>query len=627
MWREAYALLRERADRARELVRAAAAMDLPALPFHPRGVRTVITTGVGSSAAHATLLAHLLAVEVGLPARFVPAGAFIAPRPATDRDVLVVFSQGLSPNARLALAAPEAWGSVVLVTAVGTGDAGAGADKLAARAAVERAGGVCVEQPGGTEYGTLLRMAGPLAGYAIAFRLAEAIGRGAGIAVDAIMLDAEAICARMRAAAARVVTLGPHDDPFVGRIVFLASGGYGVLAGNLALKVQEALLEPAPLVSDLIEFAHGPFQALYERDATFLLLQRGAGGAEGELLARLRPMLDPQRHHLVSLPAESTGASALFEHEALLNELVLRAIAARRIDQARWPGRDRERALYDVAAPDVAANALPASPQAAADRARGRSLGTLTWPEVEALIAAGCRTAVLPLGATEQHGPHLPLAADTWIADALAERFCARVAEAVRVPALALGCSAEHAAFPGTLSLRAETLRALAVDVVTSLAAHGFEHVFLFTAHGGNDGALRDMLPELRRAAQPARVIAFTGIDALSALWHAAARAAGVEAGDAGHHAGEFETSIVLGLRADAVRRDRLAAGLTDVGADPQAVFYPSLRAHSPSGVVGDPRRASGARAERYLAAWVDALVAAYRREKNEKNTNGVQNA
>ena len=90
------------------------------------------------------------------------------------------------------------------------------------------------------------------------------------------------------------------------------------------------------------------------------------------------------------------------------------------------------------------------------------------------MLAAGPRTAVIPLGSTEQHGPHLPFATDTWIADALAERLCARLEEAIQCPTVALGCSREHLAFPGTLDLGARTLGAVLVDLVTSLRRHGF---------------------------------------------------------------------------------------------------------------------------------------------------------
>jgi creatinine amidohydrolase len=629
MWREAHALLRERVAGAPELVRAATAVDIPALPFAPQAVRTFVTTGVGSSAAPAALLAHLLSVELGVPARCAPLGAFVAPAPDTAGDMLVVFSQGLSPNARLALAAPQAWRAVVVVTAVTPETGDADATKLAALAAVRDAGGVCVTQPGGLEYGTLLRLGGPLTGYAIAYRLAAAIGRAAGLPVGHLSLDADAVCAAMCAAAAAAAPICAAGDPLGAPVILLASGGYGALAGNLALKLQEGLLEAPPAVVDLIEFAHGPFQAISGRTATLLMLQRTGAPLEDALLSRLHSMLDDGRHRLVLLPAELRGMRALFEHEALLNELILDAIAARRVDQARWPGRGRDRPLYDVAEPAIvpARTAAKERSAAAGPPAHERALASLTWPDVEALLRGGARTAVLPLGATEQHGPHLPFATDTHIAEALADRFCARVPEAIRLPALPLGCSSEHAAFPGTLSLRSQTLCAAVQDVVTSLAAHGFDTVVIFSAHGGNDAVLREALPALRAAAAPTQVIGITGIDRLTAVWHAASGAAGVDARAAGHHAGEFETSILLALAPETVRRERLAPGLLEVGGNPQAIFYPSLRAHSPSGVVGDPRAAAAERAERYLAAWADALVAAYEREKNRAKTSGTQNA
>ena len=618
MWRDAHALLRERVERAPALVRQAATLDI-ALAFDPHAVRCFVTTGVGSSAAHAKLLAHLLAVELGLPARFAPAGTFTAAPRGVGRDVLIAFSTGLSPNARLALADVSAWRSVVLVSAVGPDDADA--QKVAALDAVRRAGGTFISLPGGPEYGTLLRVATPLAGYAVAYGVAAAIGRAAGFPLDRVAFDADAVCTRLEASAAAGAALAAGGDRLSGRIAFLASGGYGELAENLPLKVQEGLLAPRPPVWDLIGFAHGPFQEICEQTVTFLLLQRAGAPLEPELIDCLHEMLDARRHRVVALPAELPGTLALFEHEALLNELVLRAIAARRIDQARWPGRERDRPLYEVVAPAASV------PDPGAPAAPRRSLDALTWPQVDALLAAGCRTAVLPLGATEQHGPHLPMASDVWIADALAERFCRRVPEALRLPTLPIGCSSEHDDFPGTLSLHPDTLCAVLCDTLASLARHGFETVFIFSAHGGNCAPLRAALPALAAAAHPAQAIAFTDLDAIAALWQRASAAAGVEPFAAGHHAGEFETSILLALRPDAVLRAALAPGLLDVGSDAQAIFYPSLRVNSPSGVVGDPRQASAARAESYLAAWVDALIDWYRREKNAKNAAGTHHA
>ena len=112
------------------------------------------------------------------------------------------------------------------------------------------------------------------------------------------------------------------------------------------------------------------------------------------------------------------------------------------------------------------------------------------------------------------------------------------------------------------------------------------------------------------------QVIAFTDLDRLMAVFHHASAAFGVTPEASGHHAGEFETSILQFLKPGDVRTGALAPGLVEPHPDPQALFYPSLRTHAPSGTVGDPRPADAARAVRYLDAWVEVLVEAYRREK-----------
>jgi len=612
-WRTSHRRLAARIDGAPALLRAVATQRLPRLPFLPAAARAICVTGVGSSAAPAALLAHLLADAAGLPARVVPPGAFISMR-ADRRDALVVFSQGLSPNARLALHDAAGWLGVVLVSAAGRAT---DAPRRASLAALRAAGGVVVPVPGGAERGLLLRVGGPVAASALAFRLAAVIA-GDGAACPAF--DAERVTRAMHGAAAHAARL--PADLLDGEVVLLASGGYGALAANLALKLGEGLYAPQPPVWDLLELAHGPLQQQFARAVTFLALTRADAAGEAALLAHAAAGLDRRRHRLVALPATLPGALALLEHEALLNALVLRAIVARRLDQSRWPGRGREQRLYDVAtpAPRSTASERVAHPPAAA-------LATATWEEIATALGAGRRTAVVPLGATEQHGPHLPAATDTWIAAALAERFCARVPEALALPPLPFGCSAEHAAFPGTLTLRWETLSAVLADLVASLARQGFERVLIFSAHGGNDALLRAAAPALHAAGRPARIVVCAGLDALARRWQAASAAHGIDAAASGQHAGEFETSIMLGLRPQAVRRRRLRRGARDAGGDPQSVFYPDLRAVAPSGVVGDPRRAAAPRAAAYLDVWVDALVAAYRAaaKKKRPNTNGTQ--
>jgi creatinine amidohydrolase len=255
-------------------------------------------------------------------------------------------------------------------------------------------------------------------------------------------------------------------------------------------------------------------------------------------------------------------------------------------------------------------------PSRARDAEEGVALASLTWPEVERLCASAPRTAVLPLGSTEQHGPHLACGTDTLIADALGARLCARLPEAILLPTLPVGCASEHLDFPGTLHVGAETLAAVLANLLVSLRRQGFARAFVFSAHGGNCAPLAEALPALREAASPMAVAAFTDLDRLSALWHEQSAAFGIAADASGHHAGEFETSIVRALRPSAVRPSALAAGRLAGAADAQGLFYPSLRAQAPSGTVGDPRGADAARGLVYLDAWADLLLTAYRREK-----------
>src|SRR5262249_17936819 len=111
-WREGHALLAERLRALPAALRA----DVCLRGAVPRAARRFVTTGAGGSGAHGRFLAQLLGEHAGVAARFEPLGRFASPLPADAAEtVLVVFSQGLSPNAWLALAMPQAWQAVVLV--------------------------------------------------------------------------------------------------------------------------------------------------------------------------------------------------------------------------------------------------------------------------------------------------------------------------------------------------------------------------------------------------------------------------------------------------------------------------------------------------------------------------------
>jgi mycofactocin precursor peptide peptidase len=121
----------------------------------------------------------------------------------------------------------------------------------------------------------------------------------------------------------------------------------------------------------------------------------------------------------------------------------------------------------------------------------GRSpyLADLTWPEVRDQVQAGAFLAV-PLGATEQHGPHLPLSTDADIAMALSQRLAAARRDVLIAPPLAYGSSGEHAGFAGTLSVGQDAVELVVLELGRS-AAETFPRVLFVSAHGGNSEPVR----------------------------------------------------------------------------------------------------------------------------------------
>jgi creatinine amidohydrolase len=219
-----------------------------------------------------------------------------------------------------------------------------------------------------------------------------------------------------------------------------------------------------------------------------------------------------------------------------------------------------------------------------------------TWPEL-ADLAASDAVLVVPVGATEQHGPHLPATTDTDIALAVVTAAAALDPLLVVAPAVAYGSSGEHAGFAGTLSIGQEATESLLVELGRAAAAT-FAHVVLACTHGGNAVPLARALARLADEGHPV-----TG-------WWPRWR------GDL--HAGRTETSLMLAIAPDSVRVDRMAPGDTGSADD----LLPRLRAGgvrsvSPYGVLGDPTGATadeGRALIRAAAADLATVVAALRR-------------
>ncbi len=229
-------------------------------------------------------------------------------------------------------------------------------------------------------------------------------------------------------------------------------------------------------------------------------------------------------------------------------------------------------------------------------------LGEATWNEVDAttrVMADDDGTlspiVLIPVGSTEQHGPHLPLNTDTLVAEEIAGRALHRTTGLMLGPTIAISASGEHAGFAGTLSIGTEVMTQVAIELGRS--ADWAAGVVFVNGHGGNHEALTHAVT----------LLTSEGRSALS-WWPRWRRR--TDGGPPDLHAGRIETSLMLAIDPGLVRLE-LATNGPDLALDD---LLPRLRADgvrsvSPNGVLGDPDGASGAEGERFIADFVDDLV------------------
>jgi len=235
----------------------------------------------------------------------------------------------------------------------------------------------------------------------------------------------------------------------------------------------------------------------------------------------------------------------------------------------------------------------------------------LTWEEVGALKASGMDMAILPVGSTEQHGPHLSLNVDTVSAVAVAQGVSTETGVPV-LPALPYGAAWGHTAkWPGTLSLSPATVTAAAVEIGEwLLAASGFSKLLLLNGHMTNAAPLRVALETLRYRHPEMRV-------ALRGLWEISPRVAALYTADAQDwHANAAETSVMLALHPEGVRPDKIA---DDPDRTAGLFFsYPVPRT-SENGATGQPTLATVAQGETLMAWAIEDLAAQVRAALTEE--------
>lgn len=239
-------------------------------------------------------------------------------------------------------------------------------------------------------------------------------------------------------------------------------------------------------------------------------------------------------------------------------------------------------------------------------------LERMTWPQVEEALDAGMTTVLVACGAVEQHGPHLPLLVDSEHGTHLAAEVARRLGDALVAPTIRVGCSEHHLDFPGTVSLQTETFEAVCRDYTTSLARHGFRTIAFLPSHGGNFRPLAEMVERLDRAAgDGTRVVAFTDLMAVMRTWRRIAEEEAGLGGRVGGHADVAESSILLHLFPDLVRRDRAEAGYT-ADLEPETfdrVLTEGFRSVTENGILGNPRGMTARIGRRCVAALADLVA------------------
>lgn len=242
-----------------------------------------------------------------------------------------------------------------------------------------------------------------------------------------------------------------------------------------------------------------------------------------------------------------------------------------------------------------------------------RYLTHLTWQEVAALDKTE-GVVILPVGAIEQHGPHLPTLTDTLLVTSVLDATLRRLPESVRawaLPPLNYGKSNEHIGFPGAISLSAQTLLAVLHDIARSVHAAGFRRLAFMNGHGGNQALLEMAARDIRAA---------TGLMCFClqpGLYVNAPFPITPEEQRLGFHAGELETALMLALAPELVQMEKAVKHFAPFPESDTPLFFfaPAstawlTRDWSPSGVFGDATLGTAEKGQAMLEAATARLAA-----------------
>ena len=300
-----------------------------------------VITGVGSSAAHGKFLSYLINSYTGHTAEFWVLSEFIT-QPHTNKEAgLIIFSQGLSSNAQIALKKRSYFNQCILFSAVSpsTGTA----EKKALLLKLKEDGIQHIQCTPDNEYTLLVRVAGPLTGYLTCLQWVQYTLNGAIPKLPHSFLKTLATARRSGREHANKKLLAHLKKGSV----ILTQGPMSRCSHNIAYKLAEGLFIPMPQLCDILSFSHGPFQALCKQPAhAFLLL--GCNAHEKRLTQKAAPLIQRSTlSHSIYQP-QFCAPWTIFEYEMFFNGLLEGLLPLSNADQINWPGKGEDGSLYDL---------------------------------------------------------------------------------------------------------------------------------------------------------------------------------------------------------------------------------------------------------------------------------------
>jgi creatinine amidohydrolase len=234
----------------------------------------------------------------------------------------------------------------------------------------------------------------------------------------------------------------------------------------------------------------------------------------------------------------------------------------------------------------------------------------LSWEQIANLRDSGMDLVILPVGATEQHALHLPIGVDTFSAVAVAHGVSAHTGIPV-LPALPYGCSLGHSRkWPGTISLRPETLSAIILEIAEWVVSAGFTRLVLLNGHVTNWAPLRCALENVRHQYPDLRI-------GLRSIWEISSKIHQFYHQDAANfHANCAETSVMLALHPDLVQMER---AVDEPDRSDRCFFAYTVNKESVHGAVGSPSIANSKFGQKILDACINELSEQLQRALLEK--------